>query len=110
MQNQFPQLLGVAWLLCSLFPTSYAETSTKNPQLIWNTPDGGLVDFDSSLQYQIGETIELSWDAWPYDNIINSSAVNVDLWLAAVGTATFTSRLTGTLTMRVLLNLTDYFD
>jgi hypothetical protein len=94
MRDQFSRLLGVGWLLSSGLLTSKAEESTEDPTLIWKTPNGSLRDFDSQLEYRVGDAITLEWDAWPYENVINSTAVNVDLWLAGAET-TFNSRISG---------------
>jgi hypothetical protein len=93
MRKQFSRLLATAWLLCSIFPACNAATSNTDPTLIWTNPDGRLADYDTKLVYRIGDVIRLTWNAWPYENVINSTKVNVDLWLTADQT-TFTSRLT----------------
>ncbi|EPE34328.1 hypothetical protein GLAREA_10022 [Glarea lozoyensis ATCC 20868] len=93
MRKQFSRLFATAWLLGSVFTTCDAATSNTDPSLIWTNPDGRLLDFDTKLVYRVGDLIRLSWNAWPYENVINSTQDNVDLWLTADQT-TFTLRLT----------------
>jgi hypothetical protein len=96
MRNQFRRLLGVAWLLTSAFISSNAETTDIDPTLIWTNPDGKLADFDSTLVYQVGEVVMLTWDKWPYDNPINTTDVYVDMWLTGLETG-YATRLSGIL-------------
>jgi hypothetical protein len=97
MRNKFHGLLGVAWLLASVFTPSNATALGINPTTIWANPDGKVDDFDTTLVYQRGDVVMLQWDGWPYETPINTTLDWVDMWLTGHGTS-YATRLEGILT------------
>jgi hypothetical protein len=72
-----------ALIFISLLPASVTQVRAQSQtvqQILWNNPDGKLLDL--SQTFVTGSTITLSWNAWTLSSYINTYQYLVNLWVA----------------------------